>query len=86
MVAHFALPFPGPLLHHRWAAALFAAVRVLLVVPGGSGAVPSAEGSVRGTQLQEEVFLPLRLLCARAGGGRVGSHRLQRIRFKNGVS
>ncbi len=78
--------FPGCVLHHCWPATLLAALRVLLVMSGGGGTVPFAAGGIRGTQLQEEIFLPVWLLYPRAGGGRLCSHRLQRLRFKNCVS
>lgn len=78
--------WPGCVLHHRRPAALLAALGVLLAVSGGVGALPVAAGGLRGAELQEEVLLPVRLLHPRAGGGRVGGHRLQRLQLQNGVS
>lgn len=38
--------FPGCVLHHRWPAALLAALSVLLVVSGGGGALFAAAGGI----------------------------------------
>lgn len=76
---------PGCVLHHCWSTALLAALCFLLVVSGGDWTIPAATGSFWRAKHQEKVFLPMWLLYSRAGGGRVCSHRLQRIRLKNCV-